>query len=93
MTERFDSDCPLCGSTASYGLTDAENFKAYTCPDCGIFEVSTHAERLVREMSLERRASYVSLIESAPAEKTLEISFEVLSTGNRIAHRYISVRR
>ncbi|MGM3172540.1 hypothetical protein [Dickeya lacustris] len=93
MKERFDADCPLCGGSASYVFTDAENFKAYTCPDCGIFEVSIHAERLVKEMPQERRAFYVSLIESAPAEKTLEILFEVLSTGNRIAHRHISVRR
>ncbi|MBA0188285.1 hypothetical protein [Pectobacterium odoriferum] len=93
MKERFNTGCPLCDGAASYVLVDSTNYMAYTCSTCGIFEISTHAEKLVREMPQERRAFYVSLVEFAPEEQLLEISFEVLATGNRIAHRYISVRR
>ncbi|MNG55971.1 hypothetical protein D3C79_140430 [compost metagenome] len=91
MKERFEATCPLCNNDGSYVLTDSDNYKIYKCSDCGGFEISTHAEKLVRDMPQERREFYSSLIAVAPEGHLLEISFEVLTTGNRVNHRYISV--
>lgn len=93
MKERFESTCPLCGGNGSYVFADADNYKAYTCTDCGIFEISTHAEKVLKDMLPQRQSFYASLARSAPAGKMLEISFEVLTAGNRVAHRYINVHR
>lgn len=92
MKERFESTCPLCDSAGSYVFTDSSNYIAYKCVECGIFEISTHAEKLVRNMPPERRAFYASLANTTPEEPLLEIAFEVLPTGNRVIHRYISAR-
>ncbi|WP_261430544.1 hypothetical protein [Serratia quinivorans] len=90
MKERFEAECPLCTSLGSFIFTDKDNYKAYLCDDCGRYEISTRAEKQVRDLPPERRAIYSQLVASAPAGQILEISFEVLTTGNRINHRYIS---
>lgn len=92
MKERFDAACPLCNDAASYILTDGDNYKLYQCPKCGMFEISSRAEKEVKDMLSERREFYASLAMSAPENKVLEISFEVLPTVNNVNHRYISVR-
>ncbi|CAI1573913.1 Uncharacterised protein [Serratia proteamaculans] len=90
MKERFEAECPLCTSLGSFIFTDKDNYKAYLCDDCGRYEISTRAEKQVRDLPPERRAIYSQLVASAPARQILEISFEVLTTGNRVNHRYIS---
>ncbi|OJT46826.1 hypothetical protein BSR04_01625 [Serratia plymuthica] len=92
MKERIDAACPLCDSAGSYILTDFTNSRLYQCPKCGMFEISTRAEKEVKDMLPERREFYGSLAMSAPENKVLEISFEVLPTVNKVNHRYISVR-
>ncbi|CAI0698029.1 Uncharacterised protein [Serratia fonticola] len=92
MKEKFEAACPLCDTDGSYTLIDSDNYKIYECSDCGVFEISTHAEKLIREMASERRAFYASLARSAPEKQILEISFEVLPSTNRVNHRYINVR-
>jgi hypothetical protein len=47
MNETIESPCPLCKSKAAYYFVDHSNVKYFKCKKCNLFQICTHAEKLI----------------------------------------------
>jgi hypothetical protein len=68
-----EQDCPLCDKPAKYGEVDIGNAKYFDCPHCGMFQISTGAEKRLKEELPDRKVLYAAQVKQTPEEYLLFI--------------------
>jgi hypothetical protein len=83
MTVTFANPCPLCGENASNYLIDADNYKSVRCTNCGDFEISTTAVKLLEECP-EKKQPLLLKVKANKQEGALPLKlfFEFDDNGN-----------
>jgi len=66
-------DCPLCGSPADYCLVDFSKCKYFECANCGLFQISLRAEKVLLQAPQQWREGYAKRARQAPEEHALVI--------------------
>lgn len=92
MEKQQTGECPLCDTGVSFNFTDHENYKLIQCPDCGIFEISVGAERMLRDRYMEQRLEYAELSRNAPKGQMLVIKLKVTVDENFLVYGYAALR-
>jgi len=73
MKETTNQDCPLCSSPATYYLVDYDKCKYFSCPECGLFQISLRAENVLLQAPQQWRDGYAKKAQQAPDDHALVI--------------------
>lgn len=68
MTTYFEQECPLCDIPGEYCKVDARNVKYFKCGDCGMFQISRSAEKLLHSEYSNRKADYSAQVKKTPED-------------------------
>ncbi|MGY3855556.1 hypothetical protein ACW5W8_22495 [Aeromonas aquatilis] len=65
--------CPLCEIQAKYCKVDFGNVKYFNCPNCGLFQISTAAEKRLDQEFPHRKMEYSAQAQQTPKHHLLFI--------------------
>ncbi len=65
--------CPLCENQAKYYKVDCGNVKYFNCPHCGLFQISTAAEKRLDQELSHRKMEYSAQVKQTPKNHLLFI--------------------
>lgn len=73
MGIHIKQECPLCDTSAEYCWVDSENVKYFECKHCGMFQISSRAEEVLRAGLLSRKSIYSEQVKITPEDYLLFI--------------------
>lgn len=80
MAKHFKQNCILCNSPAEYCEVDAGNNKYFKCLNCGMFQISKRAEKILENELANRKPAYSAQAKATPPDHLLFIRTPALES-------------